>query len=89
MNLANSSVRRGGITLLIDLAKAEEMVVLCHSPVQADDPEQCGEARLPANISAEDCAEVYKNPWDSLRLEGEEFLRSTKSARLLEWPDWI
>jgi len=40
------------------IATMQEMMLLCHSPVQADDPLPCASAgeRLPATISAEDCA---------------------------------
>lgn len=41
------------------VAKMDEMIVLCHSPVAADDNEACGEARLPSDVSAEQCAEAY------------------------------
>lgn len=50
----------------IALAGMQEMVVLCHSPVQADDHELCGGPRLPAGITARDCQEA--------RLEGDRDL---------------
>jgi hypothetical protein len=37
------------------VAKMREMVVFCHSPVQADDPADCGSPRLPAGMKAEQC----------------------------------
>ncbi len=40
---------------VIALAKMDELVVLCHSPVEADDHPLCGSPRLPAGIEAEDC----------------------------------
>lgn len=40
------------------IAKMDEMLVLCHSPVEANDPEACGGPRLPAGITAEMCAEA-------------------------------
>ena len=39
------------------------MVVLCHSPVQANDPAVCtpnGEGRLPANMTSTDCFNAHK-----------------------------
>jgi hypothetical protein len=46
---------RGYAAGVIAAAKEEELVVLCHSPVQADDPEPCGGPRLPADLTAADC----------------------------------
>jgi hypothetical protein len=45
---------------LVKLAMQEPIIVLCHSPVQADDHPFCnnkdmGEKRLPANVSTETC----------------------------------
>ena len=37
------------------VAKLREMVVFCHSPVQADDPVDCGSPRLPVGMKAEQC----------------------------------
>lgn len=37
------------------LAKMDEMVVLCHSPVLADDPAACGTKRLPAGLGIDAC----------------------------------
>jgi len=50
--------QRGYDPGVIATAKMPEMVVLCHSPVQADDPEACGAARLPASITAEQCEQA-------------------------------
>ena len=38
----------------------QEQIVLCHSPVEANDPALCGSAeeRLPAGVTAVDCAEA-------------------------------
>ncbi len=41
---------------VIAIAKAREMIVMCHSPVQADDPTDCGGPRLPAGMKAGACA---------------------------------
>jgi hypothetical protein len=56
--IAEIASQRGYRHGVRSIATMEEMIVLCHSPVQADDPPACGaaEKRLPPNISAEDCA---------------------------------
>ncbi|PIE17085.1 MAG: hypothetical protein CSA66_06855 [Proteobacteria bacterium] len=48
---------RGYSPGVISIAKMDEMIVLCHSPVQADDPPACGapDQRLPEGITAEMC----------------------------------
>ena len=45
------------------LARMPEQLVLCHSPVQANDPAVCAPAdmRLPAGMTAADCNEATKN----------------------------
>jgi hypothetical protein len=43
---------------VIAIAKMQEMIVLCHSPVQADDPAGCGEVRLPETITTQDCQDA-------------------------------
>jgi hypothetical protein len=48
--------QRGYSPGVISIAKMDEMVVLCHSPVLAGDPPACGDARLPEGKSEEDCA---------------------------------
>ncbi len=47
---------------VIDIAKMPEMVVLCHSPVEATDPLVCGDPnqRLPHGISSVDCFNAQK-----------------------------
>lgn len=54
---------RGYEPEVIALAKQPEMLVFCHSPVEADDPEACAPAdkRLPAGTSSADCAAAMKN----------------------------
>lgn len=47
---------RGYDAGVIALAKMDEMVVLCHSPVEAGDPAVCGARRLPAGMTGADCA---------------------------------
>jgi hypothetical protein len=47
---------------VIALAKMEEAAVLCHSPVEQNDPAACGSPRLPANLTSALCF--------SARLEG-------------------
>ncbi len=37
------------------LAQLQPMIVLCHSPVEASDPEACGSPRLAAGTTAADC----------------------------------
>jgi hypothetical protein len=44
---------------IASIAKMEEMIVLCHSPVAADDHEACGTARLPSDVSSEECTAAY------------------------------
>jgi hypothetical protein len=52
---------------VIAVAKMPELIVLCHSPVQMDDPEACGEARLPDGLSAEDCGVAAESgDWDTV-----------------------
>ena len=64
---------RGYHAGVIDLAKQREMVTLCHSPVQADDPEICGGPRLPVGTTAADCSEVMASPWTVVKLADQEF----------------
>ncbi len=49
---------RGFTRAVIELAKMDEMVVLCHSPVEAGDPAACGSPRLPAGIAAQQCQDA-------------------------------
>ncbi len=49
---------RGYSAGVIALAKLPEAVVLCHSPVEAMDPAQCGSSRLPEQYTARDCFEA-------------------------------
>ena len=46
------------VDALVSLALMDPMVLLCHSPVEANDPNLCASAtqRLPEELSAEDCA---------------------------------
>ncbi|MDR0966297.1 MAG: hypothetical protein LBM75_07340 [Myxococcales bacterium] len=50
-------------TGVIELAKMREMIVVCHSPVEADDPELCApaDARLPVGMSSADCFHARRN----------------------------
>ncbi len=48
--------QRGLSAGVIALAKMPEALVLCHSPVEAKDNAACGSPRLPANVTAADCA---------------------------------
>lgn len=57
-DLADSlGVARGVSSGVIAIAKMREMIVLCHSPVEATDPTDCAapENRLPAGITAAQC----------------------------------
>jgi len=47
--------KRGVSAGVIAIAKMPEMVLMCHSPVEAGDPAGCGEARLPEGITSTDC----------------------------------
>lgn len=40
---------------VVALAQQSEMIVLCHSPTEADDPEACQGPRLPADMTAAEC----------------------------------
>lgn len=58
---------------VIALAKMPEAAVLCHSPVEANDPAACGSPRLPAELSSALCF--------SARLEGnEEVMQQCRAA---------
>jgi len=46
---------RGYDAGVIAIAKMPQIIVLCHSPVQADDLPACGTPRLPQGITAKDC----------------------------------
>lgn len=46
---------RGYSAGVIALAKMEEAIVLCHSPVEAGDHANCGSPRLPAHVTAAMC----------------------------------
>jgi hypothetical protein len=50
---------RGYSEGVINLAKTEEMVILCHSPVEADDHPACGADRLPADVNGEQCYALW------------------------------
>ncbi len=64
---------RGYSAEVIDLAKQPPMVVLCHSPVEANDPVECGGPRLPPTVSAADCAELMANPWGGPNIAGQQY----------------
>jgi len=49
---------RGFSPAVIAHAKMDEMVVLCHSPVEKNDPAACGSPRLPANVTAAQCQDA-------------------------------
>jgi hypothetical protein len=43
---------------VIAIAKMPEAVVLCHSPVEANDPAACGGPRLPAGVTVQQCQDA-------------------------------
>jgi hypothetical protein len=45
---------------VISIAKMDEMITLCHSPVEAGDHQACGFPRLPTGVTAADCDEAAK-----------------------------
>ncbi len=51
---------QGDYNAIEKLALMDDVVVLCHSPIQADDHPLCapGEPRLPAGVNAADCQKV-------------------------------
>jgi hypothetical protein len=51
---------RGYTAGVIALAKLPEAIVLCHSPVEANDPAACGTQRLATNLTAADCFEARR-----------------------------
>lgn len=53
---------RGYDAALLDIAQMEPLVVLCHSPVEHNDPALCGEARLPAGMNSFDCVDAWEDP---------------------------
>ena len=61
-DLANSiGAQRGYSAGVISMARMEEILVLCHSPVYFDDPEICAPAdrRLPEGWTADSCEEAW------------------------------
>ncbi len=59
---------RGVSAAVIALARMPEMLVLCHSPVEAGDPAACGpeEVRLPRGITAAQCGQARAEGDDAL-----------------------
>ena len=62
---------RGYEPEVIELAKQPEALVLCHSPVEANDPEVCAPAdkRLPAGMTASECATARKDGTDQTKID--------------------
>ena len=62
---------------VIALAKMPEMIVLCHSPVEANDPAACGseDVRLPAGTTAAQCDAEYEK--ERMTADGDENLLAT------------
>ncbi len=50
--------QRGYDSAVISIAQMEEVLVLCHSPVETGDHPACGDQRLPADLSSADCAKA-------------------------------
>ncbi|MDI7268162.1 MAG: hypothetical protein QME96_09230, partial [Myxococcota bacterium] len=48
---------RGFDPAVISVARMPDIIMLCHSPVEAGDPPACGGPRLPAGITAQQCEE--------------------------------
>ena len=46
---------------VVAVAKMKEMIVLCHSPVEANDHPSCGSPRLPEGITAEHCFDAHND----------------------------
>lgn len=65
---------RGMTPGVIALAKMQEVAVLCHSPVEANDPDACGSPRLPDDLTASLCF--------SARLSGDNTTRDRCDAAL-------
>lgn len=53
---------RGYDDSIVHIATMKPMVVLCHSPVEFNDPEACGTERLPAGMSSFECRDAWQNP---------------------------
>ena len=53
--------KRGATEAVIALAKMPELIVLCHSPVEAADPAECGSPRLPVGTTMAMCNEAEKS----------------------------
>lgn len=52
---------RGYSAAVIAIAKMDPMVVLCHSPVEFQDPEACGTKRLPQGVTAAACETAWQD----------------------------
>ena len=50
---------RGMKPSVISVAQMPDVVVLCHSPVEAGDHAACGEQRLPEGVTAAECEAAY------------------------------
>ncbi len=75
---------RGYSDGVISLAKMPEMIVLCHSPVQQKDPAACGpkEQRLPADWSAQRCADGLASGDTTVRTEAHTVCDAAITARM-------
>ena len=68
-------VERGYDPGVISLARMPEIVTLCHSPVEAADPEACGGPRLPEGLTAAECEAAYRTARDA------ELVATCRAAR--------
>ncbi len=56
---ADVAKKRGYSMGVVSIAQMPEMIVLCHSPVEAGDPAACGQPRLPSGMTAADCYDAW------------------------------
>lgn len=50
---------RGYAAGVVSIAQMNEMIVMCHSPVEAGDPKACGNPRLPEGMTSKDCFDAW------------------------------
>ncbi len=73
--LADSiGAKRGYSDGVISIAKMDEMIVLCHSPVLFDDPPACGDKRLLEGMTQADCDALE----DTAHAEGDDAVDATE-----------
>ncbi len=52
--------QRGYAPGVVSIAEMPEMIVMCHSPVEAGDPPACGQPRLSADLTARACYDAFQ-----------------------------